>query len=284
MASGHASYTTLAKLPFLRHLELTYGNDPCVICIRAKAHKLPFARVVQHATPTLQLVHSDTCGSFALSDTSKIHVIAFVDDYTRYTWAYGIENKKAATVKAVFDLWKAEVEKQSGKELKALWTDGGGEYEKELDRYLKAIGIHYQITAPYTPESNDIAEQINQTLLEMMRSMLYQANLPSRFWIYALDTAVYLKNRLPHASIRHGTPFEMFRFKLPRYEHLRPFGCILYAFVPEERRPKQHKFLPVCTKDIFLQYTNESRTTSSGEIVLLISEIDYAHLFTQSSN
>ena len=102
---AHASYTTLAKLPFLRHLQPTYGNDPCVICIRAKAHKLPFARVVQHATQALQLVHSDTCGSFALSYTSKIHFITFVDDYTRYTWAYGIENKKAATVKAVFDLW-----------------------------------------------------------------------------------------------------------------------------------------------------------------------------------
>jgi transposase InsO family protein len=257
---AHASYTTLAKLPFLRHLQPIYGNDPCVICIRAKAHKLPFARVVEHASEALQLVHSDTCGSFALSDTSKIHFITFVDDYTRYVWAYGIENKKAATVKAVFDTWKAEVEKQSGKELKALRTDGGGEYEKELDRYLKAMGIHHQVTAPYTPQSNGVAERINRTLLEMMRSMLYQANLPSRFWTYALDTAVYLKNRLPHASIRHRTPFEMFYSKLPRYEHLRPFGCILYAFVPEERRPKQHKFLTVCTKGVFLQYTDESRT------------------------
>src|SRR5271169_498060 len=278
---AHASYTTLAKLPFLRHLQPTYGDVPCVICIRAKAHKLPFATVVKHTSNALELVHSDTCGSFSPSDTSKIHFITFVDDYTRYTWAYGIENKKAATVKAVFDLWKADAEKQCGKELKALRTDGGGEYEKELDRYLKAMGIHHQVTAPYTPESNGIAERINRTLLEMMRSMLYQANLPNRFWTYALDTAVYLKNRLPHASIRHRTPFEMFHSKLPRYEQLRPFGCILYAFVPEERRPKQHKFLPVCTKGVFLQYIDESHTYKFWDLDRQKIDISHHVTFTE---
>jgi transposase InsO family protein len=278
---AHASYTTLAKLPFLRHLQPTYSDVPCVICIRAKAHKLPFAKVAHHASEALQLVHSDTCGSFSPSDTSEIHFITFVDDYTRYTWAYGIKNKKAATIKAVFDLWKADAERQCGKELKALRTDGGGEYEKELDRYLKAMGIHHQVTAPYTPESNGIAERINRTLLEMMRSMLYQANLPNRFWTYALDTAVYLKNRLPHASIQHRTPFEMFHSKLPRYEQLRPFGCILYAFVPEERRPNQHKFLPVCTKGVFLQYIDESFTYKFWDLDRQKIDISHHVAFTE---
>ena len=38
-------------------------------------------------------------------------------------------------------------------------------------------------------------------MLDMMRSMLSNASLPKLFWGYALQTAIYLINRIPSKSI-----------------------------------------------------------------------------------
>jgi transposase InsO family protein len=42
-------------------------------------------------------------------------------------------------------------------------------------------GILRQLTIPYTPQQNGVAERRNRTLLEMIRSMMVQANLPITF-------------------------------------------------------------------------------------------------------
>jgi Reverse transcriptase (RNA-dependent DNA polymerase)/Integrase core domain/Pol polyprotein, beta-barrel domain len=255
---AHTSYGTIVKLPFLQHLKATYGESPCSICIRAKQHKLPHSTVIEKASKPLELVHSDTCGPILELDDFKYYFLTFVDDYTRYVWAFAIQNKKAATIKACFDTWRIEAERQSGFKLKTLRTDGGREYEKELNIYLKDTGIQHQITAPYTPQSNGIAERINRTLLEMIRSMLFQANLPKRFWTYALTAACHIKNILPHSSVRNKTPFELFHSKPPRYTHLAPFGCIVHAFIPPERREKQSKISLVSTRGFLIGYVEDS--------------------------
>jgi hypothetical protein len=48
----------------------------------------------------------------------------------------------------------------------------------------------------------------NRTLLEMIRSMMVQANLPITFWGDALLTAVYIQNCVPSNSISF-TPYEL---------------------------------------------------------------------------
>lgn len=74
-------------------------------------------------------------------------------------------------------------------------NDNGGEYmSTRFENYLKAEGIRHERTVPKMPEQNGVAERLNRTLIEMVRSMLIDANLPHTFWAEALCTAVYLKN------------------------------------------------------------------------------------------
>jgi len=69
--------------------------------------------------------------------------------------------------------------------------------------------------------------------------MLFGANLPNKLWTEAVSTAVYLKNRLPHSSLRGDiTPHEMWFGTKPSLSHLRVFGCAAHAHIPEERRKK----------------------------------------------
>ena len=71
------------------------------------------------------------------------------------------------------------VENQLDKSIKALRTDRGREYlSKQFKELCEGKGIKRQLTMPRTPQQNGVAERRNRTLLEMIRSMMMQANLP----------------------------------------------------------------------------------------------------------
>jgi len=101
-----------------------------------------------------------------------------------------------------FKEFQNEVENQCGKKIKALRSDRGGEYlSHEFSNHLKSCGIVPQLMPPRTPERNGVSEQCNQTLLDMVRSMMSQFDLPLSFWRYALETTTLTLNRVPSKSI-----------------------------------------------------------------------------------
>ena len=54
-----------------------------------------------------------------------------------------------------------------------------------------------------------------------------------------MNTANYLCNRSPCQSLRgHITPYEAWHGKKPDIAHLRTFGCIVYARIPDRKRTK----------------------------------------------
>ena len=63
----------------------------------------------------------------------------------------------------------------------------------EFQNFLKIEGVRHELTVPKTPQQNGVAERLNKTLVE---SMLIQANLPQKFGVEALNTTVYLPNRI----------------------------------------------------------------------------------------
>ena len=54
------------------------------------------------------------------------YVITFIDDYSRYMYLYMLHNKSDAL--EAFKVFKAEVKKQCGKQIKIVRTYRGGEY------------------------------------------------------------------------------------------------------------------------------------------------------------
>ena len=90
----------------------------------------------------------------------------------------------------------------------------------------------------------------------MKDSMLLDAKLPNRFWAEAMDTANYLRNRLPtHA--RTVTPEEAWTEQQPSLKHIQIFDSLLYVHIPAERRVKSD--LNWTWKGIFVRYTNTSK-------------------------
>ena len=88
-------------------------------------------------------------------------------------------------------------------------------------------GIARQLTIPYTPQQNGVAERRNRTLLDMVRSMMAQANLPISFWGDALLTVAYVLNRV-HSKSVPSTPYELWNSNKPDLGNLHPWGCAAY--------------------------------------------------------
>ena len=95
----------------------------------------------------------------------------------------------------MFKRFIAEVETKLDRRVKTLRTDRGREYLSDMFKgFCEEKGIVRHLAIPYTPQQNGVAERRNRTLLDMVRSMMAQANLPINFWGDALLSATYILN------------------------------------------------------------------------------------------
>jgi hypothetical protein len=78
----------------------------------------------------------------------------------------------------------------------------------EFSNHLKSCRIVPQLTPPGTPQRNGVPERRNRTLLDMVRSMMSQLDLPLSFWGYTLEIAAFTLNRVPSKSVVK-TPYEI---------------------------------------------------------------------------
>ena len=93
---------------------------------------------------------------------------------------YLMEKKSEAL--DTFKEFKAELEKQLGRNIKSLHYDQGDEYMSiEFVSFLKKHVILSQFSALGTPQQNGVAERRNRTLLDMVRLMMSLSTLPLSF-------------------------------------------------------------------------------------------------------
>ena len=83
-----------------------------------------------------------------------------------------------------FEEFRNEVEMQTEKSLKILWSDWGGEYLKE--KFLKEDGIVSQWTPSEISQLNRVSKWRNWILLDMVWSMMTFTDLPIFFWGYGV--------------------------------------------------------------------------------------------------
>jgi hypothetical protein len=165
-----------------------------------------------HYSP-LEVIHTDSCHVPVPSIKGFKDFVTFTDEATRMSFVYYLPNKKQSTFLEIFEIFKEGVKLHfysKGYKIKSVRMEGGSEYQATLKRLLVEKEIETDIITHYSPESNGISERLNRTLLDMARTMLFGANMPNKLWAQAISTAVYLKNRLPHSSLRGNvTPNEM---------------------------------------------------------------------------
>src|SRR5258708_9132896 len=142
----------------------------------------------------------------------------------------------------VFKVWWARVDKETGKRLKVLCTDGGGEYTSgAFNIYLAENGIKRETTNPYTLQENSVSEWANRTINNLAHSMLADAKevlqakaLPLALWSQAVCHVVWIKNRTLTQSLDSKiTPYQAYHGRKPSLASLCLFGCKAYTHTPK---------------------------------------------------
>ena len=75
-----------------------------------------------------------------------------------------------------------------------------------FDDFCREAGIKREITLPYNPKWNRVAERKNKTICEATKAMMCDLDLPLYLWFEAACTALYIHNRSPHAILGEKTP------------------------------------------------------------------------------
>jgi hypothetical protein len=126
---------------------------------------------------------------------------------------------------AVFKLYKAEVETQTGKKLWIIRVDGSREWINHLwELFCRAAGIIIEVTTP--------GEHGIRTTVEFGHCLLFDSGLPKSMWPTAFDAATCLQWFHPRRCAGGKTPYKMFKNDV---SHLRAYGSTVYAkIVPIE--------------------------------------------------
>ncbi|KAL0445102.1 UNVERIFIED_CONTAM: Transposon Ty2-B Gag-Pol polyprotein [Sesamum latifolium] len=166
---GHISKDRIRRLVDSKSLEIDNLDHlpTCESCLKGKMTKKPFVGQSAIANGLLDLVHTDVCGPLSIPARGGFsYFIIFTDDHSRYDYVYLMRYKSEAFGR--FKEYRLEVENQTNRKIKALWSDRDGEYlSGEFIDYLKENGILSQWTPPGTPQLKGVAERRNRTLLDM---------------------------------------------------------------------------------------------------------------------
>ncbi|RVW19193.1 Retrovirus-related Pol polyprotein from transposon TNT 1-94 [Vitis vinifera] len=210
----------------------------CAHCLGGKQTRVAFKTLHHTRKPgMLDLVYSDVCGPMKTKTLGgSLYFVTFIDDHSRKIWVYTLKTKDQ--VLDVFKQFHALVERQSGEKLKCIQIDNGGEYSSPFDEYCRQHGIRHQKTPPKTPQLNGLAESMNRTLVERVRCLLSQSQLPRSFWGEALNTVVHLLNLTPCVPLEFDVPDRIWSNNEICYDHLRVFGCKAFVHIPKDEISK----------------------------------------------
>ena len=250
---GHQSAQSLKIMfPKMGHQKLKF----CDVCAQAKIKRLPFNGQFPRAKYPLQILHADTIVSRGIASIDGYkYAFVYVDDFTRLTRVYLTSHNTAEKQFECLKSFIAFAKATYNNKIQTIICDNGGEFKNNLvNEYANVNGITMQFTNPHTPTNNPVAERTIGSLKNIARSLLIQAKLPQTFWSDALLTAVYIKNRSPHAGIDGEIPIvKWFKSKkYLNYDNMKIFGCRAWPLKQE----KQSTWMEKSSECILVGYTN----------------------------
>jgi transposase InsO family protein len=129
----------------------------------------------------LELLHMDLFGPIAyISIGGSKYCLVIVDDYSRFTWVFFLQEKSQTqeTLKR-FLRW---AQNKFGLRIKKIRSNNGIEFKNsQIEWFLEVEGIKHEFSSPYTPQQNGVVERKNRNLLDMARTMLDDYKTPTNF-------------------------------------------------------------------------------------------------------
>ncbi|XP_075099178.1 uncharacterized protein LOC142176037 [Nicotiana tabacum] len=217
-----------------------------------KQSKLSFLISTTSSNKPFQLVHGNVWGPYRVpKHDGKRYFLILVDDFSRYTWIFLLNNKAETfvTVKQFLAL----VKNMFNSNVQTLRTYNDYEFfNSQFDELIKENGIVHQSSCVYTPQQNGVVKRKHISILNVARSLRFQGVVPLKFWGECVDTAVYLLNRLPSATLHYKSSFQMLHSHPPNLDHLKTFDYLAYASNPNITNKMLPTAIPAALMGVFL--------------------------------
>ena len=211
---AHPSNQTLNSLLYTYVLPCN-KRDSFHVCSAsqfAKHTKLPFSLSNSTVTKPFEIIHSDLWTSPIQSLSGIKYYVLFLDQYSHFLWVYPMRYKHETFSK--FLHFSNYVKTQFGTNIKSLQCDNGGEFNNsKFHDFFANNGMTFRFFCSHTSQQNRKSERMIRTINNDVRSLLFQAQLPSSFWVEALHRAVHILNILPTKTLQNRTPFSRYSSK-----------------------------------------------------------------------
>ncbi|CAI7918981.1 unnamed protein product, partial [Closterium sp. NIES-54] len=208
-------------------MQSTGTDSSYVLCIGGKLARHTFPDKGSDAEDALVVVHINLCGPFRVAaKDGSLYFLLVKDRKTRYVWVRLVA--KNSDVLREFEKWLVVAERQTKKSMVVLRSDRGGEFlGKEFTAFVDGKGIVHNLTCPYTPQQNGMAEREMQTVVESVRTMLLHMGVQHHWWHLTLRPAVKVRNCVERSTLPPGTtPYQLLTGKKPDLSLARVWGCM----------------------------------------------------------
>lgn len=149
----------------------------CSACQFGKQTKLPFTTSNTIVNYPFDIVHSELWTSPIQSLSGIKYYVLFLDHYSHFLWVYPLRYKHETFSK--FLHFTNFVKTQFGKDIKSLQCDNGGEFDNsQFHDFFASKGITFHFSCPHTSQQNGKSERMIRTINNVVRCLLFQAQLP----------------------------------------------------------------------------------------------------------
>jgi hypothetical protein len=176
-----------------------------------------------------------SCSSFSYSNTRGVTLV-IVDDYSRFTWVFFLQEKSQTqdTLKGFL----RQAQNEFGLRIKKIRSDNGTEFKNsQIEGFLEDEGIKHEFSSPYTPQQNGVVERKIELYWTWKEPCLMSTRHRTGFGRKqsTLLATPSTGSTFTESSRKHRMNFSL--VKSPMF-HILVFGSKCFIFVKRGRKSK----------------------------------------------
>ncbi len=235
---GHPGQRKLDLLEAQEAIKIIDRNEATKECVPCSLSKPRRAVTNKIATPSGNaVVQVDVMAWSTRGWKGEKYAAIFSHRESKLDVAY-LYHEKHEAIKAL-EHYLTNIKPRLVNPIDTIQTDAGSELTSKAWEETCAKGEVMSRRCPVDYQAlNGQTERSQGVIASMMRAMLRARQVPERFWPLALNTAVYLKNRMPHDAINGEIPiYKAFGHKkMKELKSLKVFGCRAFVTIPKSLR------------------------------------------------
>ena len=182
------------------------------------------------------------------------YIVPFIDHYSKHTYVYFSQNKKAETIALIMKQYISDME-VLGVKVKKITSDRGSEFYSQdkatladNDKWTQQVehifnkacsDLGVQHVAQPVGDHEVLAESWFSRHSVAVDAMLAQARLSGIFAPFAYAYSCWIENRMPCvAKGRLMSPHEIITGEVPDFSFVKVFGCDAYVHIPHNKDAK----------------------------------------------